>query len=275
MSSAPPHPACSLPRRSSGRGDRSPSRSGVTRGCRVSTAAVTSCGGWLGRTRLRRAPMRPRIWLLPGGCRRCSLSAGRSGRTSILERCATLVSGWSAALSASGKACCTLTTTWRRRLAPRRHGSSVCLPASTSWPTPPALLPRPGRPGLHSRRHPPPSTLQRNDVRTVIWATGFKRNYRWLHVPVLDASGEIIHRGGVTPVSGTVRSRPSLPPALEPELHRCRGRRCHRIGGRTRTSPRRNVPRRGITRSAETCSPTNPTTRWWSVPAVPALPPRC
>jgi putative flavoprotein involved in K+ transport len=36
----------------------------------------------------------------------------------------------------------------------------------------------------------------------VIWATGFRRNYRWLHVPVLDASGEIIHRGGVTPAPG-------------------------------------------------------------------------
>jgi putative flavoprotein involved in K+ transport len=44
--------------------------------------------------------------------------------------------------------------------------------------------------------------LERNDVRTVIWATGFRRNYRWLHVPVLDASGEIIHRGGVTPAPG-------------------------------------------------------------------------
>jgi putative flavoprotein involved in K+ transport len=39
-------------------------------------------------------------------------------------------------------------------------------------------------------------------IRTVIWATGFKRNYSWLHVPVLDASGEIIHTGGVTPYPG-------------------------------------------------------------------------
>jgi putative flavoprotein involved in K+ transport len=45
-----------------------------------------------------------------------------------------------------------------------------------------------------------PTTLNlaANGIKTVIWATGFKRNYRWLHVPVLDASGEIIHAGGVT-----------------------------------------------------------------------------
>jgi putative flavoprotein involved in K+ transport len=44
--------------------------------------------------------------------------------------------------------------------------------------------------------------LEGNDIRTVVWATGFKRNYRWLHVPVLDAAGEVIHVGGVTPSPG-------------------------------------------------------------------------
>ena len=56
--------------------------------------------------------------------------------------------------------------------------------------------------GLAFEASPAALDLERNDVRTVIWATGFKRNYRWLHVPVLDASGEIIHRGGVTPAPG-------------------------------------------------------------------------
>jgi putative flavoprotein involved in K+ transport len=40
------------------------------------------------------------------------------------------------------------------------------------------------------------------NIRTVIWATGFRRDYRWLNVPVLDPSGEIIHTGGVTPSPG-------------------------------------------------------------------------
>ena len=49
-----------------------------------------------------------------------------------------------------------------------------------------------------------PATLDlaANGIRTVVWATGFVRNYRWLHVPVLNASGEIIHTGGVTPSPG-------------------------------------------------------------------------
>jgi putative flavoprotein involved in K+ transport len=49
-----------------------------------------------------------------------------------------------------------------------------------------------------------PATLDlaAEGIQTVVWATGFSRNYGWLHVPVLDASGEIIHAGGVTPSPG-------------------------------------------------------------------------
>jgi putative flavoprotein involved in K+ transport len=39
-------------------------------------------------------------------------------------------------------------------------------------------------------------------IRTVLWATGFRRDYAWLDVPVLDAAGEIVHDGGVTPSPG-------------------------------------------------------------------------
>jgi putative flavoprotein involved in K+ transport len=35
-----------------------------------------------------------------------------------------------------------------------------------------------------------------------VWATGYRRSYPWLRVPVLDASGEIVQRWGVTPVPG-------------------------------------------------------------------------
>lgn len=44
--------------------------------------------------------------------------------------------------------------------------------------------------------------LVRDGIRTVLWATGFRRQYPWLHVPVLDARGEIRHDGGVTPEAG-------------------------------------------------------------------------
>ena len=39
-------------------------------------------------------------------------------------------------------------------------------------------------------------------VRTVIWATGYRRSYRWLDVDVLDESGEIEQRNGITRVPG-------------------------------------------------------------------------
>jgi putative flavoprotein involved in K+ transport len=39
-------------------------------------------------------------------------------------------------------------------------------------------------------------------IGTVLWATGFRRQYPWLRLPVLDARGEVRHRGGVTPVPG-------------------------------------------------------------------------
>jgi putative flavoprotein involved in K+ transport len=44
--------------------------------------------------------------------------------------------------------------------------------------------------------------LGQGRVATVIWATGYRRCYPWLHVPALDERGEIIHRHGITPVNG-------------------------------------------------------------------------
>lgn len=40
-------------------------------------------------------------------------------------------------------------------------------------------------------------------IRTVLWATGFRRSYDWLQVPgTLDSAGELLHEGGVLPVPG-------------------------------------------------------------------------
>ncbi|MCG6926982.1 MAG: NAD(P)/FAD-dependent oxidoreductase [Acidobacteria bacterium] len=49
-----------------------------------------------------------------------------------------------------------------------------------------------------------PSTidLRQEGIRTVLWATGFRRTYPWLKVPVLDDRGEIRHQGGITPAPG-------------------------------------------------------------------------
>ena len=39
-------------------------------------------------------------------------------------------------------------------------------------------------------------------ISTVLWATGFRRRYPWLNVPVFDDRGEIRHRGGITASPG-------------------------------------------------------------------------
>jgi putative flavoprotein involved in K+ transport len=44
--------------------------------------------------------------------------------------------------------------------------------------------------------------LRARGIATIVWATGFRRSYPWLKVPVLDARGEISHRGGITRMPG-------------------------------------------------------------------------
>jgi putative flavoprotein involved in K+ transport len=67
-----------------------------------------------------------------------------------------------------------------------------------------------------ARRPPPPDRpppvrlptgpasvdLAADGITTVVWATGYRREYPWLHLPVLDADGEIVHRHGITPHPG-------------------------------------------------------------------------
>jgi putative flavoprotein involved in K+ transport len=46
--------------------------------------------------------------------------------------------------------------------------------------------------------------LRGEGIATVVWATGYGRHYPWLQVPVIDAAGEIAHRGGITAQPGLV-----------------------------------------------------------------------
>lgn len=39
--------------------------------------------------------------------------------------------------------------------------------------------------------------LNKGEIRTVIWATGFRPDYSWLDIPVLDRKGMIKHDGGI------------------------------------------------------------------------------
>jgi putative flavoprotein involved in K+ transport len=39
--------------------------------------------------------------------------------------------------------------------------------------------------------------LQSGEIKSVVWCTGFRPDYSWLHVPVVDAKGHLRHDGGV------------------------------------------------------------------------------
>jgi putative flavoprotein involved in K+ transport len=44
--------------------------------------------------------------------------------------------------------------------------------------------------------------LRRGEIRTIVWATGYRPDYSWLHVPVFDRKGRIRHEGGVVDSPG-------------------------------------------------------------------------
>jgi putative flavoprotein involved in K+ transport len=44
--------------------------------------------------------------------------------------------------------------------------------------------------------------LRSGEIRTIVWATGFRPDYGWLDVPVVDAKGQLRHEGGVVDSPG-------------------------------------------------------------------------
>jgi putative flavoprotein involved in K+ transport len=55
-------------------------------------------------------------------------------------------------------------------------------------------------------RVPPSSRLDLNlrngEIRSIVWATGFRPDYSWLHIPVIDHKGHLRHDGGVVDAPG-------------------------------------------------------------------------
>ena len=76
-------------------------------------------------------------------------------------------------------------------------GCGASSPTSTPTSPPPASPPKSSTPSRRPpspwRRARPTSTCAAEGITTVIWATGYRRTYPWLHLPVLDAHGEIRH----------------------------------------------------------------------------------
>jgi putative flavoprotein involved in K+ transport len=44
--------------------------------------------------------------------------------------------------------------------------------------------------------------LRSGEIRAIVWATGFRPDYGWLDVPVIDAKGQLRHEGGVVDSPG-------------------------------------------------------------------------
>jgi putative flavoprotein involved in K+ transport len=44
--------------------------------------------------------------------------------------------------------------------------------------------------------------LRSGEIRSIVWATGFRPDYRWLDVPVVDEKGHLQHEGGVVDSPG-------------------------------------------------------------------------
>jgi putative flavoprotein involved in K+ transport len=44
--------------------------------------------------------------------------------------------------------------------------------------------------------------LRGGEIATIVWATGFRPDYGWLDVPVIDAKGQLRHDGGVVDSPG-------------------------------------------------------------------------
>ncbi len=51
--------------------------------------------------------------------------------------------------------------------------------------------------------HPPLMlSLRSGEIKTVLWATGYRSDYPWLHIPILDPKSNVRHDGGVTAAPG-------------------------------------------------------------------------
>jgi putative flavoprotein involved in K+ transport len=64
-----------------------------------------------------------------------------------------------------------------------------------------------GAPERFERTRAPESTplqldLGSGEIRSIVWATGFRPEYGWLDVPVVDAKGHLRHEGGVVDSPG-------------------------------------------------------------------------
>ena len=221
------------------RGDACIWRSAGTAACRAATAATTPTAGWTGwacsphrrlaarrRAAGRRTPCSPAA---PGTWTCAGWSPRASWRTA----------GWSGSTVGRRRS----PTTCPRRWPPRR---TTLAGSARRWtptsPPPGSTVPveagtRAGDgPGVASA----PPALDLDNVAAVVWATGFRRDHRYIEAPVLDVDGEPVHQRGVTAAPGLYFLGLRWQSPAQLELHRRRAAR--------RGVPGRQIARRPVER---------------------------
>ncbi|MBM3526486.1 MAG: pyridine nucleotide-disulfide oxidoreductase [Alphaproteobacteria bacterium] len=142
---------------------------------------------------LERARQQPSLQLTGGSRRQMSLSALRDAGVRVVGRAA---SADATTMTFAGDLAATTADADERlkRLLERIDGSAASLGIQAAKPAPVAsyVLDSPAAAIDFAGR----------GISTVIWATGYRRSYPWLALPVRDAHGEIAHEGGVTAAPG-------------------------------------------------------------------------
>lgn len=72
------------------------------------------------------------------------------------------------------------------------HIDQIGLEAPAAEKIPPVIVPR----------VPVRLDMESAGIKTIVWATGYRRDYSWLRIPVFTPQGEIRQRDGVTPIPG-------------------------------------------------------------------------
>lgn len=119
------------------------------------------------------------------------LNALRAGGVRIVGRLGRIVDGV-AQLSGSLANVCTLADLKLNRLLTRLDAWAAAAGIDADVAPPERFAPTQvdRSPVLHL-------DLRGGEIRTILWATGYRPDYSWLDVPVLDGSGRIRHDGGV------------------------------------------------------------------------------
>ena len=197
---------------------------------RACTGVATSTGGWRRPACSTSATTRSTTSCARAACRRCSSedrpSAPRSTSTrspsigvKLVGRLAGIRDGH-AQFSGSLRNKCELADLKLDRLLDTIDEWATANGMDDATPPPhrfaPTVVPEPPTLDLD---------LTSGAIQTIIWATGFRPDYSWLDVDVLDGKGLVRHDGGVVDSPGMYLIGVAVPASAQVELHRRRLRR--------------------------------------------------